>query len=82
MNLFVTSDTRFAIFETTLVFFDRYGNFGSQNPECYRVKVGENRPEDLFSLSSLRRYFGIFGIVGRPGAGRLVAFCARHEHSG
>jgi eukaryotic-like serine/threonine-protein kinase len=38
-----------------------YDNFATENPQCHRVKVGENRPEDLFSLSGLHRYFGIWG---------------------
>jgi dipeptidyl aminopeptidase/acylaminoacyl peptidase len=35
-------------------------NFGT-NPKCRRIKLGEHRVEDLFSLNSLRRYFGVFG---------------------
>ena len=31
---------------------------------CHRIKVGENRPEDFFSLSGLRRYFGFWGSWG------------------
>jgi Tol biopolymer transport system component/predicted Ser/Thr protein kinase len=38
-----------------------YDNFNVENPKCHRVKVGDNRPEDLFSLGSLRRYFGPWG---------------------
>ena len=38
-----------------------YDNFATTNPECRRIKVGENRPEDLFSLSGLRRYLGHWG---------------------
>jgi len=38
-----------------------YDNFAVENPKCRRVKVGDNHPEDLFSLGSLRRYFGPWG---------------------
>jgi eukaryotic-like serine/threonine-protein kinase len=38
-----------------------YDNFAVENPQCHRVKVGENRPEDLFSLSDLHRYLGFWG---------------------
>ena len=38
-----------------------YDNFATENPQCHRIKVGENRPEDLYSLSSLHQYFGIWG---------------------
>jgi Tol biopolymer transport system component/predicted Ser/Thr protein kinase len=38
-----------------------YDNFAIENPKCRRIKVGDNRPEDLFSLSGLRRYFGFWG---------------------
>jgi eukaryotic-like serine/threonine-protein kinase len=38
-----------------------YDNFATENPQCHRVKVGENRAEDLFSLQELRRYFGRWG---------------------
>jgi Tol biopolymer transport system component len=38
-----------------------YDNFATENPQCHRIKVGENRPEDLYSLSGLRQYFGIWG---------------------
>ncbi len=41
-----------------------YDSFASENPQCYRVKVGENRPEDLFSLSSLGRFLGTWGSWG------------------
>ncbi len=37
-----------------------YDNF-AENPQCHRIKVGENHPEDLFSLSGIHRYFGIWG---------------------
>ena len=37
-----------------------WDNFGS-NPKCRRIKLGEHRIEDLFSLNSLRRYFGPLG---------------------
>jgi len=38
-----------------------YDNFVTGNPKCHRIKVGDNHPEDLFSLSGLRRYFGVWG---------------------
>jgi serine/threonine protein kinase/Tol biopolymer transport system component len=38
-----------------------YDNFGTENPQCHRVKVGESRPEDLFGLSGIHRYFGTWG---------------------
>ena len=38
-----------------------YDNFATENPKCHRVKVGDNHPEDLFSLGGLRRYFGPWG---------------------
>jgi|HubBroStandDraft_1064217.scaffolds.fasta_scaffold00232_5 Tol biopolymer transport system component/predicted Ser/Thr protein kinase len=38
-----------------------YDNFAIENPKCHRVKVGDSHPEDLFSLGSLRRYFGTWG---------------------
>jgi hypothetical protein len=38
-----------------------YDNFATENPQCHRIKVGENRPEDLFSLRGLHRFFGIWG---------------------
>jgi Tol biopolymer transport system component/predicted Ser/Thr protein kinase len=38
-----------------------YDNFATENPQCHRIKVGESRPEDLYSLSGLRQYFGIWG---------------------
>ena len=41
-----------------------YDNFIVENPKCHRIKVGDNRPEDLFSLGSLRRYFGPWGSWG------------------
>jgi len=37
-----------------------WDNFGS-NPKCRRIKLGEHRAEDLFSLNTLRRHFGLFG---------------------
>jgi Tol biopolymer transport system component/predicted Ser/Thr protein kinase len=44
-----------------------YDNFGATvNPQCRRVKIGDNRPEDLFSLSGLPRYAGIWGTWGGP----------------
>jgi dipeptidyl aminopeptidase/acylaminoacyl peptidase len=41
-----------------------YDNVVADNPTCRRVKLGEHHPEDLFSLSSLRRYNGIWGWWG------------------
>ena len=38
-----------------------YDNFATDNPKCRRIKVGDNRPEDLFGLNGLRRYFGMWG---------------------
>src|SRR6202140_3814027 len=38
-----------------------YDNFATDNPKCRRIKVGGNRPEDLFGLNGLRRYFGMWG---------------------
>ena len=38
-----------------------YDNFATENPKCHRIKVGDNHPEDLFSLTGLRRYFGFWG---------------------
>ena len=46
-----SSDSRY-------VYFD---NFGVENPKCHRIKVGDNRPEDLFGLAGLRRYLGFWG---------------------
>jgi Tol biopolymer transport system component len=41
-----------------------YDNFGVENAKCRRIKVGDNHPEDLFSLVGLRRYFGFWGSWG------------------
>jgi eukaryotic-like serine/threonine-protein kinase len=38
-----------------------YDNFVTGNPKCHRIKIGDHHPEDLFSLSGLRRYFGTWG---------------------
>ena len=38
-----------------------YDNFATENPQCHRIKVGENHPEDLFSLRDLHRYLGSWG---------------------
>jgi Tol biopolymer transport system component/predicted Ser/Thr protein kinase len=38
-----------------------YDNFATGNPKWRRVKVGDNRAEDLFGLSGLRRYDGSWG---------------------
>jgi serine/threonine protein kinase/Tol biopolymer transport system component len=37
-----------------------WDNFGT-NPKCRRIKLGEHRPEDLFSINGLRRFAGTFG---------------------
>jgi serine/threonine protein kinase/dipeptidyl aminopeptidase/acylaminoacyl peptidase len=41
-----------------------YDNVFADHPTCRRIKLGEHRPEDIFSLSSLRRYHGILGVWG------------------
>ncbi len=41
-----------------------YDNLLADNPACRRVKLGEHHPEDLFSLTRLRRYNGNFGFWG------------------
>jgi Tol biopolymer transport system component len=41
-----------------------YDNFVVDSPSCRRIKLGEHHPEDLFSLSGLRRYDGIWGWWG------------------
>jgi hypothetical protein len=41
-----------------------YDNYAVENPLCWRIKVGSNRPENLFSLGELRRYNGIWGSWG------------------
>jgi Tol biopolymer transport system component len=38
-----------------------YDTFGAANPKCHRIKVGEHHPEELFGLSNLRRYVGVWG---------------------
>jgi eukaryotic-like serine/threonine-protein kinase len=38
-----------------------YWDIIGSNPKCRRVKLGDHRAEDLFSLNTLRRYFGLFG---------------------
>ena len=52
--------------DTQYVYYD---NFGIDNPKWHRVKVGQYTAEDVCDLSGLRRYFGFWGVVGRPGAG-------------
>jgi Tol biopolymer transport system component/predicted Ser/Thr protein kinase len=37
-----------------------WDNFGT-NPKCRRVKLGESRPQDLFSLNGVRRFVGNLG---------------------
>ena len=41
-----------------------YENVIADNPTGRRVKLGEHNPEDLFRLSSLRRYLGFWGYWG------------------
>ena len=41
-----------------------YDNFATNNPKCHRVKVGQHIAEDVFGLSDLRRYFGVWGSWG------------------
>jgi len=41
-----------------------YDNAYADNPTCRRIKLSEHHPEDLFSLSSLHRYEGVFGVWG------------------
>jgi hypothetical protein len=52
-----------------------YDNFATDNPKCRRIKVGGSHPEDLFGLSSLRRYFGVWGAWSgqAPDDSRLYA---------
>ncbi len=44
--------------DSRYVYFD---NIITGDPKCRRVRVGDGRAEDLFSLKGLRRYFGIWG---------------------
>jgi Tol biopolymer transport system component/predicted Ser/Thr protein kinase len=44
-----------------------YDNLATENPKCRRAKLGENHPEELFSLNSLRRYMGPWGEWGGMG---------------
>ena len=41
-----------------------YDNFGTENPQCHRIKVGDHNPEPLFSLNGLTRYLGVWGPWG------------------
>ena len=41
-----------------------WDNFGTSNPTCRRIKIGEHQPRDLFSLKDFRRYIGMFGAWG------------------
>jgi eukaryotic-like serine/threonine-protein kinase len=52
-----------------------YDNFATENPKCRRVKLGDSHLEDLFDLSSLRRYFGVWGAWSgqAPDGSRLYA---------
>jgi len=38
-----------------------YWDIFANNPKCRRIKLGEHRAADIFSLNGLRRYFGVFG---------------------
>jgi Tol biopolymer transport system component/predicted Ser/Thr protein kinase len=38
-----------------------YDTFISTNATCHRIKVGAQQPEELFGLSTLRRYAGFWG---------------------
>jgi len=44
--------------DSRYMYFD---NIITGNPKCRRVRVGDNRAEDLFSLIGLRRYFALWG---------------------
>jgi hypothetical protein len=48
---------------------------GRSSYKCHRVKVGGSHPEDLFGLSGLRRYFGVWGAWSgqAPDDSRLYA---------
>jgi hypothetical protein len=43
----------------------QYGSYGTEqlaeNPEIKRVKVGDSKPEVLFSLKDVRTYSGMLG---------------------
>jgi len=41
-----------------------YDNGAAGNPASRRIKLGEHHPEDLFSLSGVRRYVGQWGLWG------------------
>jgi len=43
-----------------------WDNFGTSNPRCRQIKVGERQAEDLFAIKDLRRYLGIFGAWSGP----------------
>jgi Tol biopolymer transport system component len=38
-----------------------WGNFGTAQPACRRIKVGEHQAHDLFAIRDLHRYVGILG---------------------
>jgi Tol biopolymer transport system component len=38
-----------------------YDSFGTAHAKCHRLKLGDHHPEDLFDLTSLRRYLGVWG---------------------
>jgi dipeptidyl aminopeptidase/acylaminoacyl peptidase len=46
-----------------------YDNFASSNPKGRRIKLGENKPEDIYNLSGLRRYNGPWGYFSGQGPG-------------
>jgi Tol biopolymer transport system component len=46
-----SADSRYIYYDTLI-----YNDTASANPSCRRIKVGEHRPEQLFSLKNLRRY--------------------------
>jgi len=52
-----------------------YDSFATDNPKCHRIKLGEHKPEEVFSLSGLRRYFGLWGAWSgqTPDNSRLFA---------
>jgi WD40 repeat protein len=52
-----------------------YDSFATDNPKCHRIKLGEHHPEDVFSLTGLRRYLGVWGAWSgqTPDNSRLFA---------
>jgi len=51
-----------------------YDSVAAGNPASRRIKLGDHHPEDLFSLSSVRRYLGQWGFWGglAPDNSRLL----------